>query len=378
MEQIKTLKDSLIYQMSLGSKELYHSNVWAWIIEQDPMAITAFGIEDSLAKRVKRVGREEGDRDISIYLDDDKAGPVIVIENKLKSIPNCEQLKKYQNALGDRFYGGVLTGVVTPTIVNKDGVVEIDGKKWKFIEYSRIAECLSALVRSTKNETLIRNGETIEEYCRNVMAMHEIVLEKAKKNVVPLWDWELDGLGLQDLINKVKASSFMRYFDEQMEAQGLHYGPEFEHGHGFHNKKNTVDFRFVSSGEERLRIGVQIEGTQFRRFVQLKDNPGTKTYDDKLFSLFKGSWFDSVFYGHRNDDTRRIIWPGMENTPLKTLLTHSYAEYRVKNDYCFVYQYATLEDADFEYERLLNLIVENLTLAERLFYEALSEKPWEK
>ena len=27
------LKKSMIYQMSLGSKELFHSNVWGWLIE---------------------------------------------------------------------------------------------------------------------------------------------------------------------------------------------------------------------------------------------------------------------------------------------------------------------------------------------------------
>ena len=32
---VEKLKSSLIYQMSLASKELFHSNVWAWIIEKD-------------------------------------------------------------------------------------------------------------------------------------------------------------------------------------------------------------------------------------------------------------------------------------------------------------------------------------------------------
>ena len=32
---IKKLRGSLIYKMSQGSKELYHSNIWSWLIEQD-------------------------------------------------------------------------------------------------------------------------------------------------------------------------------------------------------------------------------------------------------------------------------------------------------------------------------------------------------
>lgn len=378
MKQILMLKNSLLYQMSLGSKELFHSNVWAWLIEQDPSVIAVFGIDPSLISRVKRVGREEGNRDVSIYLDDDKTGPVIVIENKLKSVPGREQLEKYQNALGNRFFLGILTGIVAPTIVNKDGKVEVAKKDWNFVRYSDIAVRLLGVLAETKSQALIQSKEVVTEYCRNVIAMDEIVVEKAESNLTPFWDRELDGLGLQDLINKVKASLFMRRFDDLLMANGYDFGPAFEHGHGFHNKKNTVDFRFVSSGEERLRIGIQIEGNQFRRFAQLRDNPEIEAYDDKVFSVFKKSWFDGVFYGHRNDDSRRIVWPGMEETPLKTVLTHSYGQYRVRNDYCFVYQYATLEDADFEYERLLSLIFENLRLAKRLFDKALSEKPWEE
>ena len=36
------LKKSMIYQMSLGSKELFHSNVWGWLIENDKNFINAF------------------------------------------------------------------------------------------------------------------------------------------------------------------------------------------------------------------------------------------------------------------------------------------------------------------------------------------------
>ena len=245
MKQIETLKDSLIYQMSLGSKELYHSNVWAWIIEQDPSTITVFGIDESLASRVKRVGREEGKRDLSIYLDDEKSGPVIVVENKLKSIPYREQLKKYQGALKDRFYFGVLTGIVTPTIVNEEGAVEIDGRKWKFVDYITIAERLLSHLHTTNNETLIRNRKAIEEYCQNVIAMHEIVFQKAARDVAPVEDPELDGLGLQDLVNKVKASLFMHFFDDQTKAKHLCFGSLFKPGQGFHNKKNTLDLNWT-------------------------------------------------------------------------------------------------------------------------------------
>ena len=36
------LKNSLMYQMSLGSKELFHSNVWGWLLENDKSFIKVF------------------------------------------------------------------------------------------------------------------------------------------------------------------------------------------------------------------------------------------------------------------------------------------------------------------------------------------------
>ena len=48
---IKFLENSLLYQMSLGSKELYHSNVWAWLIEKDPAFISAFFKEVDLFRQ---------------------------------------------------------------------------------------------------------------------------------------------------------------------------------------------------------------------------------------------------------------------------------------------------------------------------------------
>ena len=36
------LEKSLLFRMSLGSKELYHSNVWAWLMENDSNFIGVF------------------------------------------------------------------------------------------------------------------------------------------------------------------------------------------------------------------------------------------------------------------------------------------------------------------------------------------------
>jgi len=41
-ENIKALKDSPLYAMSLGGRELFHSNFWAWLIREDTQFINVF------------------------------------------------------------------------------------------------------------------------------------------------------------------------------------------------------------------------------------------------------------------------------------------------------------------------------------------------
>ncbi len=71
-------------------------------------------------------------------------------------------------------------------------------------------------------------------------------------------------------------------------------------GNGFHNKTNTLDFAFGSKGDEEFRIGIQIEGNQFRRFVKGKNDSNNPKHVENVFSKSKDEWFDGGFYGRRN------------------------------------------------------------------------------
>lgn len=109
-ENIERLKNSPIYAMSLGSKELFHSNFWAWLMKKDLGFIEVFFEERIDNPEVKR---EEENRDLTIWENrwDQKA---YVIENKIKAIPTREQLVKYQESLKEKFVKGILTGLRKP------------------------------------------------------------------------------------------------------------------------------------------------------------------------------------------------------------------------------------------------------------------------
>ena len=118
LESVQFLSDSLIFQMSLGSKELFHSNVWAWLIGQDREFIKVFFTDfDEKMYRFISVERETCNRDVIIWLQkqgytnkDEKY--YLVIENKIKSLPTKEQLENYtENIDGNKCLQGVFTGI---------------------------------------------------------------------------------------------------------------------------------------------------------------------------------------------------------------------------------------------------------------------------
>lgn len=57
---IDSIKRSLIYAMSKGSHELFHTNIWAWLIERDHSFIGAFF--DGLKGDFLRVERDRESR----------------------------------------------------------------------------------------------------------------------------------------------------------------------------------------------------------------------------------------------------------------------------------------------------------------------------
>ena len=106
---IETLKGSSMFYMSLGSKELFHSNFLHWLYVVCPKYfikvmhslanVEKFWWEDS--QYTIDVRREDKNFDLSVWLLDSKEQepecwiPVLVLENKMKSLPYREQLEEY-------------------------------------------------------------------------------------------------------------------------------------------------------------------------------------------------------------------------------------------------------------------------------------------
>ena len=110
------IENTLNYQLSLSNLELYHSNLFAVVLEKSEFINHKF-FSDVIDINKKytdlKVYREKNSIDLTIeVIDEDKQTHVIFIENKVKSLPDENQLVRYSEKNSSA--KGVLLSLVKP------------------------------------------------------------------------------------------------------------------------------------------------------------------------------------------------------------------------------------------------------------------------
>lgn len=124
------LKQNAMFRLSLTSKELFHSNFWAWLIGKYENKFTSVFYPDYDGKSNVKVRREKQNFDLSLEIND----KLIIIENKFKSLPDKEQLEKYiEKAKSWQNKEIILISYMPPTF-------EMDENKQKLISYKELHE----------------------------------------------------------------------------------------------------------------------------------------------------------------------------------------------------------------------------------------------
>ena len=206
---IRVLISSPIFAMSLGNKELFHSNFWVWLMANErSFAHFFFEKIDSDDYDLKR---EEDHRDITITY----KGKKYVIENKLKSVAKKEQLEEYQKKLASNFGGGVLTGIEEKDLFKSFELPE----DWNYISYKDISKKIKEIaeriddIHST-DKTVYKT--ILLEYVKMLDALIAVFQEYRSENerVLPnkesKYDKEMHELRIYDLCKKYSAESFVK------------------------------------------------------------------------------------------------------------------------------------------------------------------------
>ena len=344
---IKDLEDSLVFSMSLGNHELFHSNIWAALMKKHPTLVNIFFPE--IKKGV--ITREKSSVDIEIKDGDKK----YFIENKFKSLPNKEQLEKYSNEAG--FEKGVLISLEEPLF---DLPV-----KWERKDFRKIIE-------SIKNNVAVLDGfdkDLITNYCDSTIVAMDMIKEKLGKTDGK-WDLEckdLEKVKLDDIYKKIKGQQLERKIKDSLKQKEITppEGFDFEIDCGYNNKKPTVSAWLASKvkhedegkkkGDKKIRYGIQIEGSQYRYMVVFSEETikGHAKGDSLKWAIDQA--FDSRWLEINLEESGR-----KSNVSEKNCKCKPHCKYDT-NKYKAIYTYFTLKNDT--YESIIKNIFEDMERA---------------
>lgn len=292
---IDLLRQSPLFQLSLASRELFHSNFLAWLFGQRPDWVgrilgTAPEHRDWVLGD-KGIRREERNLDLVIHLAN---GSTLIVENKVKSVPYESQLEDYRkkvDALGSSYPN---PKYLLLTLSPGDAP---ESSAWPVLSYGEVAERLANEAASLDVGYLRHLVEDYAGFIRTLSALGVTSDTDPWIDDRPL----LRELRIHDLLQKRKASWLSRSLTAGLDSGNLLAPPgtksdALEPGQllvydGLTNGNGLVGFVMaIGDGPKlagaralpRYGIGVQLQGNQYRSFVQLlrPDRPNQETLAD--------------------------------------------------------------------------------------------------
>ena len=359
---ISKLKESPIFALTLGGKELSHSNFWAWLIglknnkKQNPFVEVFFPEFYKNGYQFENCFREKKNRDITIlYKDKSGDGKCFVIENKIKSIPNTEQLLKYSKPIekGYQFSKGLLTGI--------DNTMSELPDKWEFMSYEAIAKCI--IDTNTKNKT--QYSSMIEAYAKDVLSISNIIKNEVSKYQDQYKvdvDEDIKEIRLADICKKHMAEVFKQEIelaiDNSKDDLKCDWGIPHVYTH-FYNSKSIISTIYQmpkeeidepintdDSKNEAFRIGIQIEGKEFRIYGGLSNQGRKLNYNDvdSLWVKMKDiGWLEEYPKEGEKGKTVRGKDSSMRGGNKNKERLSNCCSY-IKDDYAHLYQYWDIKD----------------------------------
>lgn len=190
------IENTLNYQLSLSNLELYHSNLFAAVLEKSEFINHKFfsNVIDINKKYTGlKVYREKNKIDLTIeVIDEDGQTHIIFIENKVKSLPNQNQLIHYSEK--DSNAKGILLSLVKPGFNLPES--------WFRKSYSELVEYYSDLLDKVDNTfrlfliDYIEYMQDIEKFIEKISFREFYYIEESNNKL-------LEGMRLKSVIEKI-------------------------------------------------------------------------------------------------------------------------------------------------------------------------------
>lgn len=228
IKTVDTLSNNAMFNVSLTSKELFHSNFWAWLIRKYPNIFApVFGIDDIEENKLK-INREKYHFDLSIETND----KLIIIENKLKSLPNKSQLDRYSKISLPLNKKLILISYINPLFnASLSGLELFDTDiEWECLNYKELCQRIKKCYKSAKSSDFQNNDSVlIQEYIsflENLNELNSCVEFDDSDKIGDLWSIIKDS----EIKEKLSEINFQKTFERlftSMLTERVLYGFEF-------------------------------------------------------------------------------------------------------------------------------------------------------
>lgn len=309
------LNRSPLAQLSLCSRELFHSNFLAWLCDNyREVGAAVFG---SLHKtpqsgRISEVRREV--KNIDLWLSFDSGGELIV-ENKVNSIPYASQLDSYSSKMSNGNTSFLLLSLCRPGFLNsQDRYEDTQKEMWRFLGYSDLADRLErAMDEPGAPEDQSYDYQIVQDYVgyiRSLAELHDYFSLGGDPGACFFSDVEnqLKGSRFLQGVVKMRYAQLAVMLEMRLNKMGFKIFREpSEYWKGkagsvlccsaMTRGTGMVDFKYCligsGCGSPLLTLGVQLQGRQFRLVVERPTMCALETARKfRENTAARGKWFD--------------------------------------------------------------------------------------
>ena len=323
------LKDNPVFQMSLSSKELFHSNIIAWLLEEKVGDGSPSENAKALSKlfapkdtdlndyKVLTVLREKHNFDLLVVFkkNDSDDFRFVVVENKLKSLPRQDQLKEYSDKISKNIN---IKEDISNYIDLKDKKQKINetnttcylfapkssleaknwkNEKWNEVSYEAFIDTIQPYGSDFEKEfvkkykefviLMLNLGDTIKDY-------FSVPESKAfpEKNIIE----KLKQIRIHDFYEKLWFSFLLSKLSELNKIiSNLELNVQYSNGTG------GLDFKYHKNN---IVYMIEIQGSQFRIMVGPEKGYKWEGEENEYAPKIKG--FLEKILGHKIDGNKEL------------------------------------------------------------------------
>ena len=287
--EIEKLKLSPMFNLSLSSKELFHSNFIDWLISAESVLMSDL-FTNLLNQKIviDKCSREKNNFDLMIDCEGDKQ---IIIENKFKSIITEQQLKRYNEKLRN------IVAVKVLLSLNATDYEEKIAKNydWEVISYDELSKELKKITFTNEYYQSI-----VQDYCSFVEEISTYFMAQnyssLKISEMHSETSKLSEIRLHDIYQKILFNYILRELNSLLEKENKDYAI----GYDFSKKITayqdfwrgtgivTLSYNIKRGGDDRkgFRLEFQLQYHTLKLMI-IHKNPIERISEDFRTDYFK-------------------------------------------------------------------------------------------